>query len=73
MSKFFNWYSCIILGTTIPLGLSFLSLRYLDVDEEKERIHKYNNEYRQKQRELMNKRKEEKEKEERDKENNKRM
>ncbi|CRH01002.1 conserved Plasmodium protein, unknown function [Plasmodium relictum] len=52
MSKFFNWYTCIILGTTIPLGLSTMSLWYLNVDKEKTKIHTYNNEYRRKQKEI---------------------
>ncbi|CRG93712.1 conserved Plasmodium protein, unknown function [Plasmodium gallinaceum] len=53
MSKFFNWYTCIIFGTTIPLGLSTLSLWYLNVDKAKNEIHAYNNEYRKKQKELI--------------------
>ncbi|EUD68451.1 hypothetical protein C922_00847 [Plasmodium inui San Antonio 1] len=40
-------------GTSVPLGLSALSLWYLNVDKEKNQVHSYNNEYRRKQRELL--------------------
>ncbi|KJP86976.1 hypothetical protein AK88_03375 [Plasmodium fragile] len=53
MRKVINWAAFIILGTSIPLGLSALSLCYLNVDKEKNQVHSYNNEYRRKQRELL--------------------
>ncbi|VWU49061.1 conserved protein, unknown function [Hepatocystis sp. ex Piliocolobus tephrosceles] len=53
MNNIISWITCIVLGTTIPLGLATLSLYYLNVDKEKKTIHEYNNEYRKKQKENM--------------------
>ncbi|KYO01828.1 hypothetical protein PGSY75_0613200 [Plasmodium gaboni] len=53
MKRFLSWCTCVIIGTAIPLGLSTLSLWYLNVDKEKNEIHSYNNEYRRKQRENL--------------------
>ncbi|CXH83411.1 conserved Plasmodium protein, unknown function [Plasmodium berghei] len=54
MKKFFNWCSFFIIGTTIPLVLSTMSLCYVNIEKESKKIHSYNNEYRKKQRENMN-------------------
>ncbi|SBS85454.1 conserved Plasmodium protein, unknown function [Plasmodium ovale] len=55
MKKFVNWCTFVILGTAIPLGLSTLSLCYLNVDKEKKEVHAFNDEYRRRQRENLRK------------------
>ncbi|SCO93247.1 conserved Plasmodium protein, unknown function [Plasmodium malariae] len=53
MKKIFYWCTFVVLGTAIPLGISALSLCYLNVDKQKNEEHSYNNEYRRKQRESL--------------------
>ncbi|CAD2083867.1 conserved Plasmodium protein, unknown function [Plasmodium vinckei brucechwatti] len=51
MKKIFSWCTFFVIGTTIPLVLSTMSLCYVNIEKESKKIHSYNNEYRKKQRE----------------------
>ncbi|CAD2084008.1 conserved Plasmodium protein, unknown function [Plasmodium vinckei lentum] len=51
MKKLFSWCTFFVIGTTIPLVLSTMSLCYVNIEKESKKIHSYNNEYRKKQRE----------------------